>query len=157
MVIGRIFNKKLLDMVDFEVTNFEEIDQGRSWNKILVNNYPVMAFQGAGFEFDNENKRIRNLLHDLFCRGTELKEGDLLGLTRLFISVTLENNLLSLRFYISQITSSIMEKNSWTSEPILEEIGPRVDMQIRRKEVAADDDYKQAISRKGYLTQKAVS
>ena len=144
-------------MIDFEIIRLDEIGGGIGWNKILLDSYPVVAFQGAGFEFDNENKRVRNLFHDLFARGTEIREGDLLGLTRLFISVTLENNIISLRFFISKIVSSMMEKNSWTSEDILEEIGPKLDLSIRRKKIAADDDYKLAISRRGYLTQKTVS
>lgn len=114
-----------------------------------------MTFQGAGFEFDNDNKRIRNLLHDLFSRSTEVKEGDLLGLTRMYISVVLHENVISLRFYISKIVTSMMENNAWANQDVLEEIGPRIDLRSRRKQISLDDEYKLAISQKSYLTQKA--
>jgi len=129
---------------------------------VLIENFPVVSFHGPGFEFDEDSKRIRNLLHDLFNRGSSPREGDLLGLTRLYISVVYEDNVMHFRFYISKIVTSMMEKSAWTSEVrcvhqnFLEEIGPRLDMVIRRKLVAPEDVYKQAISRKSYLTQKAV-
>lgn len=142
-------------MVDFEIVGFEEIGEGKAWNKILFDNYPSVIFQGAGFEFDNENKRIRNLLHDLINRGTEATEGDLMGLTRMHVSITLHDQIISLRFFISRIVGSMIANNSWTSEDVLEEIGPRMDLKVRRKQLASEEDYKLAISRKSYLTQKA--
>lgn len=114
-----------------------------------------MTFQGSGFEFDNDNKRIRNLLHDLFNRGTQVKEGDLLGLTRMYISVVLHDDIISLRFYISRIVTSMMANNSWAGQDVLDEIGPRIDLKTRRKQISLDEDYKQAISQKSYLTQKS--
>ena len=74
----------------------------------------------------------------------------------MYISVTLENNVVSIRFYVSKLMSSMLEKNSWTSEDLLDEIGPRIDLAIRRKKISLDQDYKLAITRKSYLTQKSV-
>lgn len=83
---------------------------------MLIENFPIVSFHGASFEFDEDSKRIRNLLHDYFNRGTSPREGDLLGLTRLYISVIYEDNVFHFRFYISKIVTSMMEKSTWTSE-----------------------------------------
>lgn len=121
----------------------------------MFDNYPTIAFTGSGFEFDDDLKRVRNLLHDLFNRGSEVKEGDLLGMTRLFISITSEGSTLYFRFYVSRLLSSHVASDQWAAMDALEEIGPRLDMTIRRKQLASQDDYKRAISRKSYLTQKS--
>lgn len=63
MTIGRIFNKKLLDMVEFHVSSYEEIDNGKGWNSIFLNSCPVALFHGASFEYDEDHKRIKNLLN----------------------------------------------------------------------------------------------
>ena len=115
----------------------------------------MVSFMGSGFEFDEDNKRIRNLFHDLLNRGTEIKEGDLLGLTRLFICITVEGNVLQFRFYISKLLSNHVSSGDWSSMDPLDEIGPRLDLTIRRKQLASQDEYKRSISRKSYLTQKA--
>lgn len=131
----------------------------KGWNKILLENYPAIAFQGAGFEFDSDTKRIRNLFHDLFNRGSEIQEGDLLGLTRLFVSVVLDAaGNYHFRFFLSNIISHMVHKSTWTSdERTLTEIGPRMTLKVRRKNLAADDVYKQAIKRKNKQTQRIVS
>lgn len=130
----------------------------QGWNRILLENYPAIAFQGAGFEFDSDNKRIRNLLHDLFNRGSEIQEGDLLGLTRLFVSIVLDSaGNYHFRFFLSNIISHMVHKNLWTSdEKTLTEIGPRMTLRVRRKNIGADDIYKQAIKRKNKQTQRIV-
>jgi ribosome recycling factor len=79
-----------------------------------------------------------------------------MGITRMYISVTLEQNTIYMRFYLSKVVSSMLENSKWTSENVLEEIGPRIDLEIKRKSIASEDEYKRSISRKHQFAERVV-
>ena len=84
---------------------------------------PVALFTGPSFEYDNNNKRLRNLLTgrskldnpepdflDMFNRNIYLEEIDIIMGTRLVVSVIADEKYIHFRFYTSRLLPSDLKK-----------------------------------------------
>ncbi|XP_015610186.1 ribosome production factor 2 homolog [Cephus cinctus] len=147
LVMGRVFEHTLLDMVEFGVENYKSLKEFKV-GKISTGTKPILIFNGEVFENNHEFGRIRNLLVDMFQR-------EVVGKVRLqglehVLSFTAVDNKILLRSYRIQL------KKSGTRIPRieLEEIGPRMDLEIRRTKLAADDLFKQACKKPKELKVK---
>jgi ribosome production factor 2 len=109
---------------------------------------PVLIFNGDIFEYDPIFKRFRNLMHDMFCQGTQVPGVDVLYGTRLVINITAdEAKKVYVRFYTSNLKEADVKVSSTVStndSEVLEEIGPKLDMVLRRSDVADDTRWKAA-------------
>ncbi|XP_012255041.2 ribosome production factor 2 homolog [Athalia rosae] len=137
LVVGRMFDNNLLDMVEFGVQDYKGLVDFKI-DKIVTGIKPVLIFNGELFENDREYSRIKSLLIDLFQRNT-VENIRLQGIEH-SISFTIINNKIHVRSY------RILLKKSGSRIPRieLEEIGPQVDLIVRRTKLASDDLYKQA-------------
>ena len=156
VIFGRIFDKKLLDMVELQITKFEEIESTIGWNSIPMNAIPVILFHGTGFETDPHKKRIKNLIHDMLNRHVYLEEADLVSTIKFVVSVIEKDDTLYLRFYTSIILPSALTSGTWKEGDNLVEIGPRVNLKILRKNLADEQTYKRAVKYKPYWAEKTV-
>lgn len=139
LVIGRMFDHQLLDMVEFGVANYSQMS-GKC--PIPQGTKPVLSFAGDQWEAESETvdyPLVRNLLLD-FYRGETAKSIRLKGL-ELFIQFTLVNDVIAMRTYQVKLVKSGMDQ----PRVELESIGPDMDLTIRRKQFANTDLRKKAM------------
>ncbi|XP_058807935.1 ribosome production factor 2 homolog [Phymastichus coffea] len=137
LVMGRLFEHTMLDLIEFGVENYEALAKFKL-DKIPVGIKPMLVFQSELFENNHEYKRIQNLLIDMFQR-EPVNQIRLQGLEHV-LSFTAQDNCILFRSY------KVMLKKSGLRIPRIElvEIGPRMDLRIRRMKLASDDLFKQA-------------
>ncbi|XP_033227493.1 ribosome production factor 2 homolog [Belonocnema kinseyi] len=147
LIMGRIFEHTLLDMVEFGIENYKGLKEFKV-PKISTGIKPMLIFNGDIFENNHEYGRIRNLLVDMFHR-EPAKNIRLKGLEHV-ISFTARDNKILFRSF------RIFLKKSGTRIPRieLEEIGPRADLSVRRSRLASDDLFKQSCKRPKELKVK---
>jgi len=115
----------------FELGNVlcEEIDNGSKWKHIPTSVKPILLFNGDIFEYDEQFKRLRNLMHDMFCQGARVPGVDIVQGTKLIINVTAsEDKKVFFRFFTSKLKQKDVASSSSmlnSDDGMLEEIGPR--------------------------------
>ncbi|XP_063405471.1 ribosome production factor 2 homolog isoform X1 [Mytilus trossulus] len=138
LVLGRLFDFHVLDMIELGVDKFTPMAEIEG-PKCSHGTKPCLIFTGELFEQDKEHKRLKNLFIDFF-RGPSVKNIRLAGVEHV-ISVTAIKDKILLRNY------KIMLKKSGSRTPRIElaEMGPSLDLVMRRTKIASDDLYKQAL------------
>lgn len=136
LVLGRLYDHRMLDMIEFGVDNFKSISEFGG-DTIAVATKPCLLFSGSLFETHDEMKRAKNLLADFF-RGPRVPKVRLQGLEHALQFTAVEKDgkrSIHLRSY------KIVLKKSGTRIPRveLEEMGPRMDLVLRRSHLASDD------------------
>jgi len=137
LVIGRLYDYQLLDMVELGVENYTSITEFKN-EKVGVGIKPCLVFNGELWSQLHEYMRLKNLLVDLFHR-EPAKAVRLQGLEHV-MSFTAVDGMIFLRSY------RILLKKSGQKTPRieLEEIGPSADMKVRRTKLASDDLFRTA-------------
>lgn len=149
VVLGRMFNNQLLDMVELGISDWQAPTQFVS-GKVSLGTKPCILFHGAGFIQSPEYTRLKSLLLDFF-RGPEVKNVSLSGF-ELAIQFTLFEEKIFMRCY------RILLRKSGSEVPRveLEEIGPSMTMSLRRTKLASDDLIKTACKKPKELKAKKV-
>lgn len=137
LVIGRLFDFHILDMVELGIEKFKAISQ-YSTGKCPVGTKPCLLFTGDAFDQDLEYKRLKNLLTDFF-RGPVIEKVRLAGLEHVILFTAAEGKL-----YIRSYRVLLKKSGARTPRIELEEIGPSLDLVVRRTKLASDDLYKRA-------------
>ncbi|XP_064623284.1 ribosome production factor 2 homolog [Lineus longissimus] len=137
LVIGRLFDHHILDMVELGVGSFKSLETFKG-SKIPVGTKPCLLFAGEPFETDYEYKRLKNLFIDFF-RGPVIENIRLSGLEHVMMFTAAEGKVF-LRSY------KVLFKKSGCKTPRieLEEIGPAFNFTFRRTKLASDDLYKKS-------------
>ena len=141
LILGRLFDHKMLDMVELGVENFKSM-QDFSAEKIPVGTKPILLFSGAGFDSNEDLKRVKNLLIDFF-RGPTVPKIRLQGLEHALQFTCVEENgqqKIFLRSYKINLTKS----GCRTPRIELEDHGPHMDLTLRRTHLASEDLFKSA-------------
>ena len=141
LILGRLFDHKMLDMVEFGIENFKSISDFEG-DKIPLGTKPCLLFSGSLFETHDELKRIKNLFIDFF-RGPKVAKIRLQGLEHAIQFTALEKNGKPVIYFRSY---KIILKKSGTRVPRveLEEMGPNFDLSLRRSHLASEDLFKTA-------------
>lgn len=149
LILGRTFDDHVLDFVEFAVENMKQLRDFKV-AKITAGIKPILLFSGERFETEHEYKRIKNLLLDFF-RATQTDAIRLSGLEHVIQFVEAEGKI-HLRSY------KCLLKKSGTRLPRveLEEIGPRVDLTVRRSHMASDDLFNRACKQPRQLVKRKV-
>lgn len=136
LIIGRMYDFHLLDMFEFGIEKFRCLEDFKV-PKISCGIKPLLLFAGELFE-EPEYQRLKNLLIDFF-QGSEVSTIRLQGLEHV-IMITSENGKIYFRSY------RIVMKKSGTKTPYIEliEIGPSLDLILRRNKLASEDLFKLA-------------
>uniref|UniRef100_A0A2M4BTK0 Ribosome production factor 2 homolog n=1 Tax=Anopheles marajoara TaxID=58244 RepID=A0A2M4BTK0_9DIPT len=145
LVMGRIYEEQVLDMVELGIDNYKALADFKT-EKISQFTKPVIVFNGYKWKLTEELRRIKSLLLDMFRVG-EVESIRLQGLEHV-LSFTLTDDLTILvRSY------RIMLKKSGQRTPRIElvEMGPSLDLSIRRTKIASDDLYKTAMKQPAIL------
>ncbi|PIA30804.1 hypothetical protein AQUCO_05400122v1 [Aquilegia coerulea] len=142
LVLGRTYDHHIYDLVEVGVENFKSMDSF-SYNKKLapkVGTKPFFAFIGEGFESVEELKHLKEVLLDLF-RGEVIENLNLAGVDRVFVCTVLSGNKVFLTHCALRL------KRSGTVVPRMElvEVGPSMDLVIRRHRLPSDGLRKEAM------------
>nr|XP_022292719.1 ribosome production factor 2 homolog [Crassostrea virginica] len=138
IVLGRFFDSHILDMVELGIERF--VSQAEfPGGKCSEGTKPCLMFAGETFEQDIEYQRLKNLMIDFF-RGPVVSQVRLAGLEHV-IMVTATGGKVLLRNYRVLLKKS----GSRTPRIELEEIGPSLDLVMRRTKLASEDLYKRSL------------
>ncbi|XP_059489803.1 ribosome production factor 2 homolog [Neocloeon triangulifer] len=136
LIIGRLFDGNLLDMVEFSVNDYKSLDEYSA--SIPTNTKPCLVFSGELWEQSQELQKVKSLLVDVF-RGEVIDAIRPQGLEHVLMFTATTESIL-MRSY------KILLKKSSTKLPRveLEDLGPHVDLALKRVKFASDDLMKRA-------------
>lgn len=98
LVLGSLYDNKILDMFEFEVTNFIPLTYFKKEIEIDSCMKPVIIFQGDIFETDFEYDRIRKFFLDFF-RLHDVEEVNVSDLRRVLIVSAGDDKEIKLRMF----------------------------------------------------------
>lgn len=129
LVLGRLFDFRLYDMVEFGVARHASIQSfGGGAALAQLGNKPCFVFVGEAFEVDPTMRQVKSLMLDYF-RGRQVESINLKGLDRvIFVTQHPETKHVLFRQY------TVRYKKSGTRVPRTElaEMGPSLDLEVRR-------------------------
>lgn len=141
LVMGRLFDGHILDMVEFGVEVYKSIEDFPA--RISLGVKPILLFSGEPFETDFDMIRIKNLLNDFFLgpRPTSLR---VKGIEHVLMFVAHNGKILLRPYMIEQ------KKNSGLDKPMVvcHDMGPQLDLVVRRTQMANNDHFTQACKQK---------
>lgn len=138
MVIGRMFNHHLLDMIEVDISDFRSLADFHN-PKAAEGSKPCLAFYGSAFEDDDALRTLKSLLLDLF-RGVEATAVRLQGFELLLQFVAMDSKTVVMRGYSIHLKKSGLR----TPRIELEEIGPSLTLNVQRSRLASEDLMKRA-------------
>ncbi|XP_049285015.1 ribosome production factor 2 homolog [Anopheles funestus] len=145
LVMGRRYDDQILDMIEFGIEHYTALEKFKT-EKISQYNKPVIIFNGYKWKLTEELRRIKSLLLDMF-RVDAIDTMRLQGIEHV-LSFTLADDLTILvRSYRIQL------KKSGQRTPRIElvEMGPSLDLSVRRTKIASDNLYKLAMKQPAVL------
>ncbi|XP_018496905.1 ribosome production factor 2 homolog [Galendromus occidentalis] len=149
IVLGRTFDRMVSDQFEFGVENYKALDEFKV-AKIGIMVKPVLIFAGEAWQQTNEMKRLKNFLIDFF-RGEPREYLGVSGLEHAISFTAMGSSTILLRSYKIHLKRSGQK----TPRAEVEEIGPRMDLKLRRHKIASDDLFKQALRQpKGLKVKK---
>jgi len=178
LVLGRFFDYQILDLIELGVENFKSIQQFEVRSAVLhlitcvlfsrcavcpsdttqpqgnascaVGFKPCFVFRGPEFEQKEEFKKFANLLLD-FYRGEVVEQISLVGLDHVFVCTALDGKI-----YFRHYNIKLKKSGANLPRVELEEIGPSMDLVIRRTRFANPDLMKEALRQPKQLRKKKV-
>lgn len=154
LVMGRMFDFQVRDMIELGVDpkSFRSMAQlgGSRSGTARIGGKPMFVFRGDGFEQVDDLIELKSLVLDYF-RGDEVEAINLAALDRVFV-VTESAGKVFFRHY------AVLLKKSGSKFPRveLEEVGPRMDLTVRRRHEASEAVRKASLKRprSGTVTRK---
>lgn len=143
LILGRFFDGHVYDMVEVGVGNYKGMAEfGKSASMAGFGSKPCFVFQGPHFETEAGMKLLKSTLLDCF-RGREVSTVNLRGIDRAIVCTASAPDQVHLRQYSIRLKKS----GSWLPWARLKEMGPRLDMRLRRFREAPPDMQKEAFKR----------
>jgi len=136
LILGRLYEHRMLDMIEFGVENFKSLSEFEG-EKIPVATKPCLLFSGSLFETHDEMKRVKNLLADFF-RGPRIPKVRLQGLEHALQFTAVEKDGKKV-VHVRSYKMILKKSGSRLPRVELEEMGPRMDLTLRRSHLASDD------------------
>jgi len=150
LVFGRFFNFEILDMYEVGISKFKAMAEISKTAKPTLGNKPCLLFHGEAFEKDPELQKFKSLLIDLF-RGPVVPAVRLQGLETV-LSFTAVDKKIHVRGY----KTSLKKSGTKTPRVELEEVGPSLDLEMRRTRIGSDDLFKRAMKQPKAAKAKKV-
>lgn len=161
LVIGRTFDRQILDMVEVGILSYKSIhDYGGTIPKKRIGSKPMMMFLGDLWQQDANCQKMQNLLMD-FYRGDIVDKIVVGGLDHLIMFVA-SNHPKTNQLVIHQHTYFMKLKkdpDNPTSKipvPLLIPCGPDMTMAIRRSQFASPELWKASLKQPHALKKKKV-
>ncbi|KAI5673025.1 hypothetical protein M9H77_13389 [Catharanthus roseus] len=153
LVFGRTYDHHIYDLVEVGVENFKSTESF-SYDKKLtphVASKPFFAFIGEGFESVEELKHLKEVLLDLF-RGEVVTNMNLAGLDRVYVCTAVSSN----RVFFTHCAMRLKKSGTIVPRMELVEVGPSMDLVIRRHRLPDDSLKKEAMKQAPESTKKKV-
>jgi len=152
LVIGRSFDRALLDMVELGIERYKSLCDYSSAAKKRVGSKPMMLFVGDLWEHDEDCVKLKNLLIDLY-KGDPVSKLMHSGLDHIIVFTTAgggdDNNnndtkpLIHQRTYFCKLKKNPRGGNA--PYPLLQPCGPDMDFRMRRIQMAEPDLWKASL------------
>ncbi|KAA8497175.1 Ribosome production factor 2-like [Porphyridium purpureum] len=165
LVLGRMFDFSVLDMVEFGVEQLKGIHAFGGAAKFAPGTKPMIVFNGDDYERSQLTAKIKNLLLD-FLRGEEMEALDLTGLDRVIVCTLLPEEQQA-GLDQPQSPSAVVAINQFRVELLknpdapkvpksrLVDAGPSMILRARRSQFASDELYRSALRRSKENKQKS--
>uniref|UniRef100_A0A8I5ZMX0 Ribosome production factor 2 homolog n=2 Tax=Rattus norvegicus TaxID=10116 RepID=A0A8I5ZMX0_RAT len=135
LVIGRMYDYHVLDMIELGIEKFVSLKDIKT-SKCPEGTKPMLIFAGDDFDVTEDYRRLKNLLIDFF-RGPTVSNVRLAGL-----EYVLHFTALNGKVYFRSYKLLLKKSGCRTPRIELEEMGPSLDLVVRRTHLASDDLYK---------------
>jgi len=138
LIMGNLFESKILDLFEFEITNFLPIE---FFKDIHVDSCmkPLVIFQGDVFETDFEFARIKKFFFEFF-KLYDITDLNVSVLKRLVILSAAGDKIIKIRcFELNDFNEFSIKEHMQ-----MKETGPSFDLKVRRIKLANQDMYKLA-------------
>ena len=147
LVFGRTYDHHIYDLVEVGVENYKSIESYAYDKKLApkLGTKPFFAFIGEHFESANELKHLKEMLLDHF-KGEVVENLNLAGVDRIFVCTAISPTT------VYMMHCALRLKRSGTSIPRMElvEVGPSMDLVLRRHRQAAESLQKEAMKAPGH-------
>ena len=141
MIICRLYDMKILDMLEFGVEEWKTMQEfGRS-HSIEVGQQPILIFQGDAFDLSEKHLKFKNMMIDFF-RIKHLESVNILALQRIvtFTATSTDGNITIQQFETEKINEGLAGENKIETK----EVGPKISLSLRRIKDADRDTWKAA-------------
>ncbi|XP_076801964.1 ribosome production factor 2 homolog [Clavelina lepadiformis] len=137
IVIGRTYDNQVLDMIELGIENYQSL-RSVNGSKCSLGTKPCLIFSGSDFETDDELRRVKSVFTDFF-RGPVVDNVRLSGLEHLIQFTAFEGKV-----FVRSYKVALKKSGSRTPRIELDEMGPNMDLLVRRTHLASDDLFKKA-------------
>jgi len=143
LVIGRMFDAQMLDMVEVGIDKdtFKPLSHFSAGRKSVarLGGKPMFVFQGEEFESNEDLATFKSIILD-FYRGEVMEKINLASLDRVIVC-----SVVGGKIYFRHYAVAFKRSGSKTPRVELEEVGPSMDLTLRRTDKAAVALRKQAM------------
>ncbi|PKI35991.1 ribosome production factor 2 homolog [Punica granatum] len=142
LVIGRMYDYHIYDLVEVGVENFKSMESFSYDKKIapIIGSKPFIVFVGEGFENVEELKHLKEVLLDLL-RGEVVENLNLAGIDRAYVCTAVSSN----RVFFTHCALRLKKSGTVIPRMELVEVGPSMDLVIRRHSLPNDSLRKEAM------------
>lgn len=146
LILGRMFGFRILDMIEFGVTNFRPISSFKPSVPSAVGSVPCIVFNGDDYHSSETTDKVQSLLVDIFHGPHDIERIHLSGVDRA-LTFTLhapdsKPPVVSVRHF-----AVALKKNPGFSVPKVDliEVGPSFDLTVRRTQFAPEALWKESM------------
>jgi len=158
LILGRLFDAHILDMLEFKVDGYKGINSFPCLKKdSVLGSKPLLIFQGSGFETDDTLKRAKSMLLDFF--GGAAPEKVLLeGLEHVIVctandappaaassDITADAPTVAPTLNVRRFHIQYQKSGSKLPRVELQEVGPRFNLSVDRTKEPEREKWKAAI------------
>ena len=153
IVMGRMFDGHLLDMYEFGVSSFQNVQSfhGRKKN---VGSKPLLLFQGQLWESSAEYGKIQSLFTDFF-RGPRNEKLALQAIDHI-LTFTIDASEGATKICMRSYATDFLYSGTKIPKLDLDDMGPHMDLTLRRTQAASEDLWKTACRTPALTTDKKV-
>lgn len=141
LVMGRLFDGGILDMVEFGIESYKSIEEFGA--RISLGVKPVLIFAGEPFETEFDMIRIKNLLNDFFL-GPRPSKLRIKGIEHVIMFIAHGGKIYMRPYMVEQKKIPGSDKTTATCH----DMGPQLDLVVRRTQLADNDHFTQACKQK---------
>eukprot|EP00824_Muranothrix_gubernata_P003129 TRINITY_DN13875_c0_g1_i1.p1 TRINITY_DN13875_c0_g1~~TRINITY_DN13875_c0_g1_i1.p1 ORF type:complete len:301 (+),score=43.51 TRINITY_DN13875_c0_g1_i1:2-904(+) len=139
LILGRTFDSRILEMLEFGVSDYIPIDHHEKPSVAIPGQKPVILFQGTPFEYSDNLIKAKNMLADFF-KLYDVKQANILETRRLLVFTAIDEKSIRISHYETQKPAQDMEEGKFE----MKELGPSCNLTIRRTQLPSNDLYKSA-------------